>query len=79
MIGVSKDVEKQLAAYPPAVVEKWFSRYSHVGEVRVKYSRSSDGKDLTSWLPSSRHMSYVAKGWQVVEIDPSSIPQSARV
>ena len=78
MIGIGRDVEKQLAAYPPAEVEKWFSPRGSLGEIRVRYARNSANTDLTAWLPSSRHIQYVAKGWVCVEIDTTSIPQSAR-
>ena len=79
MIGTSKDVQRVLETYPPAEVENWFSPRAHLGEIRVKYARNADGTDRTAWLPSSRHMVYVAKGWTCVEIDEWSIPQSLRV
>ena len=63
MVGISEAVEKQLAAYPPEAVERWFGPRANFGEVRVRYARNAEGTDITSWLPSSRHMAYVAKGW----------------
>ena len=37
VMGLSKEVERQLAAYPAAAVEKWFGLYSQLGELRVRY------------------------------------------
>ena len=78
MIGVSKEVQQQLEAFPAELVSTWFSPAAHKGQVRVRYARSADGKDRTSWLPSSRHMRYLAKGWTCVELDLESIPAAAR-
>ena len=75
MIGCSKEVEQQLAAYPREAVENWFNRHGCVGEIRLRYARNAEATDITSFLPSSRHMYYVAKGWTAVEIDPASIPR----
>ena len=74
MIGISKTVAEQFPADRLAV---WFSRDAHLGEVRCRYARNAD-ESLTCWLPSSRHMSYVSKGWLCVEIDESSIPAADR-
>lgn len=35
-------------------------------EVRLRYDRGNG--DLTAWLPSSRHLDYVGKGWVAVEL-----------
>ena len=37
------------------------------GEVRVRYARPNG--DLTSPLPSSRHLYYVSKGWVAASLD----------
>jgi hypothetical protein len=48
MIGVSKEVEQQLAAYPRDVVDAWFSRFSSLGEIRLRYARNREATDVTS-------------------------------
>jgi hypothetical protein len=73
MIGISKELA---AKYPAEQLAVWFGYHAHLGEVRVRYARSkTDSNTLTSWLPSSRHMDYVAKGWTAVDIDAESVPK----
>ena len=56
VMGLSKEVERQLAAYPAAAVEKWFGLYSQLGELRVGTTGNAAGTNLTSFLPSSRRL-----------------------
>jgi len=43
-----------------------FGPRAYKGELRVRYDRGNG--DLTSPLPSSRHLYYASKGWTAVEI-----------
>ena len=63
MIGVSEDIAKR---YTDTDLARLFDKFGHHGEVRVIYERPNG--DRPSPLPSSRHLSYVSKGWTAVEI-----------
>jgi hypothetical protein len=63
MIGISREISER---YSEADLQRLFGKFGHQGEVRVRYARPNG--DLTSPMPSSRHMSYVQKGWVAQEI-----------
>src|SRR3954464_8964265 len=64
MRGTSKNVAAQ---YNEAELAGLFGPEGHRGEVRVRYQRGASG-DITSPLPSTRHLAYVAKGWTAVAV-----------
>ena len=69
IIGISKDIEAQLitlAATHHCKPEDFLSRKPGVPELRVRYDRGNG--DLTSWLPSTLHMTYLRKGWTAVAL-----------
>ena len=55
-----------------------FSKGANIGEIRVRHDKRNG--DLTSWLPSSQHLYYFAKGWRAVqyqaEADARAIAQA---
>jgi hypothetical protein len=63
MIGIGKLIQER---YSEADLQWLFGKFAHQGEIRVRYARPNG--DLTSPMPSSRHMSYVQKGWIAQEI-----------
>jgi hypothetical protein len=74
MLGITKELAAELAArgYTEADVARLFGRHAQQGELRVRYARPNG--DLTSPLPSSRHMQYVAKGWTAASLDIEAEP-----
>jgi hypothetical protein len=63
MIGISTELADDLAkrGYSREYILKLFGPKAHHGEARVHYDRGNG--DLTSPMPSSRHMTYVSRGW----------------
>ena len=74
MLGITESLADELAArgYSENDVARIFGPKAHEGELRIIYSRGN-ARDLTSPLPSSRHMYYLQRGFEAVAIadDPS--------
>lgn len=69
IVGCSSALSTTLRAKLSAMgfdINDTLSRRPGSPEVRLRYDRGNG--DLTAWLPSSRHMDYVAKGWIAVEV-----------
>jgi cold shock CspA family protein len=56
-------------------LQRLFGKFAHLGEMFVRYARPNG--DLTAPLPSSHHMTYVAKGWTAVSIDEPTPAEKA--
>ena len=67
MIGVSEELLRDLQQRFTAVeIAQFFSGRANRGQILLTYARQNG--DRTSALPSSRHMSYVSRGWTAVAI-----------
>jgi len=73
VIGVSEDIAKR---YTDTDLARLFDKFGHHGEVRVIYERPNG--DRPSPLPSSRHLSYVSKGWTAVRLWTRRSRQTSR-
>lgn len=71
--GISEAVAAQ---FSESELARLFGPEAYRGEVRVRYQRQNG--DLTSPLPSSRHLAYVAKGWTAVEVVEEPVPATER-
>jgi hypothetical protein len=76
MIGIAPELMETLRArgHSDADIMRLFGNRPHRGELRVLYDRGGNG-NLTSGLPSSRHMYYVQRGWIAVAIVDEPIAQ----
>ena len=68
MIGISQGLMTTLYGRGPSDddIAGLFGPRAYKGELRVRYDRGNG--DLTSPLPSSRHLYYASKGWVAVEL-----------
>jgi hypothetical protein len=74
MIGVSAGLEQELRSkFTQDEIDRFFAPQGHLGELRLQYDRGNG--DLTSPLPSSRHMYYAQKGWTAVVLYSEPAPE----